>query len=144
MKTKLRGSGFKHTLSAVYAFSAVRVFVVVMTVPIIIISMMAGDLVLESSYGDVWFFLATRVPVLTLAVIGLAIFTTNRVAGPLIPIRRALVAVKGGDMDYRLRFRRSDRHVKNLEEAFGEMMVALLERAESRTDREAEEKRTGD
>ena len=144
MKTRFRGSGFKHTLSAVFPFSAVWVFVVVLTVPILLIGMMAGDLVPESSYSDVWFFLATRMPVLALAAIALAIFTTSRVAGPLIPIRRAFVAVKGGDMDHRLSLRRSDRHLKNLEQAFGEMMVALLERTESRVDREAEEERTGD
>jgi len=137
MKMKFRGSGFKHTLSSVVPFSAVWVLVVVLTVPIIIIGMIAGDLVPPSSYGDVWFFLATRMPVLALAVVTLAIFTTSRVAGPLIPIRRAFVAVRGGDMDYRLTFRRSDRHVKNLEESFGEMMAAILERAESRADREA-------
>ena len=69
MKTRFRGSGFKHTLSAVFPFSAVWVFVVMLTVPIIVIGMMAGDLVPESSYSDVWFFLATRMPVLAVAAI---------------------------------------------------------------------------
>ena len=145
MKMKeVRGSGFKSNLSAVFPFSAVWVLVVVMTAPIISIGMMAGGLVPESSYGDVWFFLATRVPVLALAAIALAIFTTNRVAGPLILLIRAFEAVKAGDMDHRLKFRQTDKHLKSLEFAFNEMMVALLERAESRVDREAEEERTGD
>ena len=60
MAMKIRGSGFKHTLASVFPSSAVWVFLVVLTAPIISIGMMAGGLVPESSYGDVWFFLATR------------------------------------------------------------------------------------
>jgi len=105
MSRKIRGSGFKHTLPAVFSFSAVRVVLVVLTAPILTVGMMAGDLVPESSYGDVWFFLATRVPVLALAAIGLAIFTTNRVAGPLILLKRAFEAVKEGDLEHRIKFR---------------------------------------
>jgi nitrogen fixation/metabolism regulation signal transduction histidine kinase len=107
--------------------------IVVMTAPIISIGMMAGGLVPESSYDDVWFFLATRVPVLALAAVGLAIFTTNRTAGPLVLIRRAFEAVRAGDMDHRIKFRNSDKHLKNLEGAFNEMMVAIKERGEPRT-----------
>ena len=73
MSRKIRGSGFKHTLASVFPFSAVWVFLVVLTAPIISIGMMVGGLVPESLYGDVWFFLATRVPILALAAIGLAI-----------------------------------------------------------------------
>ena len=145
MKMKeVRGSGFKSNLSAVFPFSAVWVLVVVMTAPIISIGMMAGGLVPESSYGDVWFFLATRVPVLALAAIALAIFTTNRVAGPLILLIRAFEAVKEGDLEHRIEFRHRERHLKNLEEAFNEMIVAIRDRAEPRADREAEEERAGD
>jgi len=130
MAAKFRGSGFRHNLSSVFAFSAVWVFLVVLTAPIISIGMMVGGLVPESLYGDVWFFLATRVPILALAAIGLAIFTTNRVAGPLVLIARAFEAVKGGDMDHRLKFRHSEGHLKNLEVAFNDMMVAIKERGE--------------
>ena len=132
MSRKIRGSGFKHTLPAVFSFSAVWVVLVVLTAPIITVAMMVGDLVPESSYGDVWFFLATRVPVLALAAIGLAIFTTNRVAGPLILLKRAFDAVKEGDLEHRIKFRRHDGHYKILEEAFNEMMVVLRERSVSR------------
>ena len=144
MSRKIRGSGFKYTLPAVFSFSAVWVVLVVLTAPIITIGMMAGGLVPESSYGDVWFFLATRMPVLALAAIGLAIFTTNRVAGPLILLKRAFEAVKEGDLEHRIQLRRNDGHYKILEEAFSEMMVAIRERSEPQVDREAEEERTGD
>ena len=141
MKTdkKLRGSGFKHTLPAVLPFYAVWVFVVVLTAPVITVAMMMGSIVPPSLHGDVWFFLFTRVPVITLAATGLAIFTTTRVAGPLVQLRRAFEDVKRGDMDRRLRFRRVDKHLQELEMAFNEMMVALLERADPRRGLEAED-----
>jgi len=144
MAMKFRGSGFKHTLASVFPFSAVWVFIVVLTAPIISIGMMAGGLVPEESYGDVWFFLATRVPILALAAIGLAIFTTNRVAGPLVLMRRAFVRVKEGDMDHRLKFRQTDRHLRNLEAAFNEMMVAIKERGEPRAGQLAEQASQGE
>ena len=131
MKRKLRGSGFKHNLRSVWLFSAVWVVVVVLTPPVLTVAMMLGGVVPESSHSDVWFFLLTRMPVIALAAVGLAIFTTNRVAGPSVQLRRAFEDVKRGDMDRRLRFRREDKHLRELETAFNEMMVALGERADS-------------
>jgi hypothetical protein len=54
-KRKFRGSGFKHTLSAVYPFTGVWIFMLVITAPIISLGMMAGGLVPESQFGEVWF-----------------------------------------------------------------------------------------
>ncbi len=139
MKWKSRGSGFKHTLYAVWSFSGVWIVVVVLTMPVLTISMMVGGVVPESSHSDIWFFLLTRVPIIALAAVGLAIFTTNRVAGPFIYLKRSFEAVERGDMDRRLRFRRKDKHLRELETAFNEMMVALAERTDSRTGLEAEE-----
>lgn len=129
---KFRGSGFKHTLASVFPSSAVWVFLVVLTAPIVSIGMMAGGLVPESSYGDVWLFLTTRVPILALAAIGLAVFTTNWIAGPLVLMNRAFGAVKEGNMDHHLKFRQSDRHLRDLEVTFNEMMMAIKERGEPR------------
>ena len=136
---KLRGSGFRHTLRAVWPYSAVWILVVVLTAPVITIAMMMGDVVPESSHRDIWFFLFTRVPVVALAATGLAIFTTNRVAGPFIYLKRAFKAVERGDMDPRLHFRRGDKHLREVETAFNEMMVALRERTDFRRGTEAEE-----
>ena len=108
---KIRGSGFKHTLPDVLPVSAVWVFVVVPTTPVITVAMTMGGVVPESSHSDIWFFLLTRVPVVTLAAVGLAIFTTNRVGGPLIYLRRVFEDVKRGNMDLSLRFRRADKHL---------------------------------
>ena len=139
MKWKSRGSGFKHTLYAVWSFSGVWIVVVVLTMPVLTISMMVGGVVPESSHSDIWFFLLTRVPIIALAAVGLAIFTTNRVAGPFIYLKRSFEAVERGDMDRRLRFRREDKHLRELETAFNEMMVALAEWTDSNRGLEAEE-----
>ena len=136
---KLRGSGFRHTLRAVWPYSAVWILVVVLTAPVITVAMMMGDVVPESSHSDIWFFLLTRVPAVALAATGLAIFTTSRAAGPLVYLRRVFEDVEGGNMDRRLQFRRADRHLRELETAFNGMMAALRERTDSRRGLEAEE-----
>ena len=131
MKSYLRGSGFKHTLPAVFKISALWVVVVVLTAPILSVGMMLSGIVPQESHGDVWFFLLTRMPLIVLVAIGLAIFTTTRVAGPMVHLRRVCEDIKGGDMDRRVSFRQSDDHLRGLETAFNEMVVALSERQHS-------------
>ncbi len=133
-----RGRGFKHTLSAVWPFCAIWVLVVVLAVSVIPVSMILSGIVPPSLQGDVWFYLLTRVPAIALLAAALAIFTTARVAGPFVPLQRAFEDVARGDMDRRLRFRQEDKHLRELETAFNEMMVALRERDGSRGDLEAE------
>ena len=139
MNRILRGVGFKQSLPAVWPFSALWIFVVVAAALIIPIGMMMGGIVPPSLRGDAWFFLITRVPILALVVTALAILTTTRVAGPFIPLKRAFEDVKHGDMDRRLRFRQEDKHLRELETGFNEMMVALRDRADSRMGLETEE-----
>ncbi len=143
MRSFIRGSGFRHTLPAVFKSSALWVVVVVLMAPVLTVSMMLSGIVPPASHGDVWFFLLTRMPIIVLVAIGIAIFTTTRVAGPLVHLKRVCEAVRDGDMDRRLSFRRSDGHLRELEAAFNEMMVALNERADSRRGQEAEERRAG-
>jgi len=112
---------------------------VVLTAPVITGAMVLGGMVPPESRADVWFFLLTRMPLVALAATGLAIFMTARVAGPLVQLRRAFEDVKRGDMNRRLRFRRADKHLRVLEAAFDEMMVALRERADSRRGLETED-----
>ncbi len=88
---------------------------------------------------DIWFFLATRVPIIALAGVVLAVFTTARVAGPLVRLRRAFDLVKGGDMDQRIGFRRGDTHLRELGRSFNEMMETLSERTDSRGGLEADD-----
>ena len=139
MKRYIRGSGFRHTLPAVFRFSALWVFLVVLTPPIVIVGMVLSDLVPPTLQGEVWFFLYTRTPLIALVAIGIAIFTTNRLAGPWIYLARALEKVEHGDMDFRIRFRRLDTHLRDVEAGFNRMMVALNERVESRAGLESED-----
>ena len=130
MKMTIRGLGFRHTLPAVFSFSALWFVVLVLTPPVVAISMMVNGLVPPASHSEVWFFLLTRMPIIVLAGMGLAILTTTRVAGPMVLLRRAFEDVKHGDLDRRLSLRRTDKHFRGLETAFNEMMVALSERAD--------------
>ncbi len=101
--------------------------------------MMYSDLVPEYLHGDIWFFLFTRVPLIALAGVGLAVFSTSRTAGPMVKLKRVFEDVTGGNMDSRLKLRRGDMAYQELENAFNEMMVAVSERVGSRRGLEAED-----
>ena len=137
MKSNVRGSGFRHTLPAVIRFSGLWFVLLMLPTPLITVSMMMRGIIPPELHGDVWFFLLTRMPIVALAGIVLAILTTTRVAGPMVLLKRVFEDVKGGDMDRRLSFRKSDEHLREVETAFNEMMVALSERADSRRRPEA-------
>ncbi len=138
MKLNIRGSGFRHTLPAVIKFSALWFVLLVLPTPLITVSMMMRGIIPPELHGDVWFYLFTRMPMLALAGIALAILTTTRMAGPMVLLKRVFEDVKDGDIDRRLSFRKSDKHLREVETAFDEMMVALSERADSRRRPEAE------
>ncbi len=131
MKLNIRGSGFRHTLPAVFKFSALWFTVLVLTAPILTVSMMMRGVVPPALHGDVWFFLLTRMPIIALMGIVLAVLTTTRVAGPMVLLRRTFEDVRDGDMGRRLSFRGIDKHLRGLETAFNEMMVALNEQVDS-------------
>ncbi len=129
MKKTLRGSGFRHTLAAVPKFTMIWFVILVLTPPVIIVTMLLSDLISESSRGHVWFFLVTRMPIILLVAAGLAIFTTARLAGPFVALKRAFEDVKKGDLNRRLKFREGDTHLREIETLFDEMMAAIRERA---------------
>ena len=141
MKINIRGFGFRHTLHAVFPFSALWFVVFVVTTPILTVSMMMRGVVPPALHGDVWFFLLTRMPIIALMGIVLAVLTTTRVAGPMVLLRRTFEDVRDGDMGRRLSFRGIDKHLRGLETAFNEMMVALNERAGSQKGLKVEEPR---
>ncbi len=140
MTNYLRGTGFKHTLRWVFPYFAIWVVVLTITAPVLTIAMMYSGLVPEYLHGDIWFFLFTRVPLIALAGIGLAVFSTARTAGPMVNLKRVFEEVAGGKMDSRLQLRRGDEAYQELETAFNEMMVAVNERVGSRGGLEAEDR----
>jgi methyl-accepting chemotaxis protein len=139
MQKYLRGTGFRHTLRWVFPYFAIWVIVLTLTAPVLTISMMYSDLVPDYLHGDIWFFLFTRVPLIALAGVGLAVFSTARTAGPMVKLKRVFEDVTRGDMDSRLALRRGDQAYQKLETAFNEMMVALTERMDSRGGLDAED-----
>ena len=139
MKKYLRGTGFKHTLRWVFPYFAIWVVVLTITAPVLTIAMMLSGLVPEYLHGEIWFFLFTRVPLIALAGVGLAIFSTARTAGPMVKLKRVFEDVTHGNMDSRLQLRRGDKAYQELETAFNEMMVAVSERVGSRRGVEAED-----
>ena len=139
MTNYLRGTGFKYTLRWVFPYFAIWVVVLTLTAPVLTISMMMSGLVPDYLHGDIWFFLFTRVPLIVLAGVGLAVFSTARTAGPMVKLKRVFEEVTAGDLDSRLHFRRGDQAYQELETAFNEMMVAVNERVGSRGGLEAED-----
>lgn len=66
-------------------------------------------------------------------IIGLAMFTAHRIAGPYIRLERVFDAVRDGNLDQKLRFRKSD-HLGRLEQHFDDMMAAIRKGADRGSD----------
>jgi methyl-accepting chemotaxis protein len=71
--------------------------------------------------------LVTEGLVFAVGIVGLAILTAHRIAGPYIRLKSACREVEGGNLDYVLRFREYDR-LDDLEEAFNAMLAAVRSR----------------
>lgn len=134
-KTKARrGSGIKLTLPFVLWYSTLWFVVLVVTVPVFAVAsyFMVADVLPEQGRRDLIFVLLTRTPLIILTVAGLAVFTTHRLAGPFIALKKAFDDVRDGNIDRVLRFRRSDAHLRGLETAFNGMMDAMRKQIPSK------------
>ena len=139
MKMNLRGTGFRHSLPAVFSFSALWFILLVLAPLVMAVTMMSNGTIPPEAHDEVWFFLLTRMPIVVLGGIVLAILTTTRIAGPMVLLTRAFEDVARGDLDRRLTLRQGDGHFRGVETAFNEMMVSLNERVDVHGDREAED-----
>ena len=139
MKINLRGTGFRHSLPAVFSFSALWFILLVLAPLIMAVTMMSNGTIPPEVHDEVWFFLLTRMPIVVLGGIALAILTTTRIAGPMVLLTRAFEDVARGDLDRRLTLRQGDGHFRGVETAFNEMMVSLNERVDVHGDLEAED-----
>lgn len=125
----IRGSGVRHTLPFVGAFSGLWLVVsvaAVLVAGIMTFLYLASDL--EARLPAVVVLLTGKTALLITALVALAVFTTHRLAGPWIALRRALRRVAEGDLDVRLALRRGDTYLEGVEEDFEAMMAALRER----------------
>lgn len=122
----IRGSGVKHTLPFLGRFAGLWLAV---SVGAVVVASVSTYLVMgaaaEATTGSQQLVLIGQTLFLILALVGLAVFTTHRLAGPWIAIRRALRDVRDGDLDRRLKIRTADRHLKEVEHEFNAMMESL-------------------
>jgi len=124
---QVRGTGIRFTLPYVLRFSGVWILLTTVVVIVFAITsyLVMFDRLSEGARGDLILVLAVQTTLAVLAVVLLAVFSTHRLAGPLIGIRRAMEDVKAGDLNRQLRFRSSDPHLEEIETAFNEMMATL-------------------
>ena len=132
---EVRGLGVRHTLAYMLPFSGLWLVVTIAAMVVFGITCYlvatASPLLDDASRNRLAIILVMQTLFLIAAVIALAIFTTHRLAGPYVALRRAFEAVKNGDFERPLRFRSSDVHLREVQASFDEMLAALRQRLES-------------
>ena len=124
MVRRLRGSGVRHTFPMVARFAGLWLIVTLAAVAVAVAStylMLQAD----GSGARSGTALLFETVLVVIAVVALAVFTTHRLAGPWIAIRRALDRVRDGDLDTPLRIRTVDPYLREVERAFNEMRESL-------------------
>lgn len=126
----MRGTGVRLTLPYMLRYSALWLVVTVLAVAVFGIAcyLVASDHLVGEARQHVALVLGAQTVFLILGVIALAIFTTHRLAGPYIALKRAFEEVTRGEMDRPLRLRGSDAHLRELEDGFNQMTAALRDR----------------
>ena len=124
---QVRGTGVRFTLPYVLRFSGMWILLTTVVVIVFAVTsyLVMFDRLSEGARGDLILVLAGQTTLAVLAVVLLAVFSTHRLAGPLIGIRRAMEDVKAGDLNRQLRFRSSDPHLEEIETAFNDMMESI-------------------
>ena len=124
---QVRGAGVRLTLPYVLRFSGLWLLVTMLAVLVFALTsyLSLADRLSDAARDRLLLVLSLQTLFVFLAVVGLAVFTTHRLAGPLIGLRRALEDVRDGKLDRVLRFRSSDPHLGEIEDAFNEMMISL-------------------
>jgi nitrogen fixation/metabolism regulation signal transduction histidine kinase len=128
---QVRGSGVRLTLPYVLRYSGLWLLVTGLAVVVFAVTLYLSltDRLTAAGNQRLMLILGVQTLCLLAAVFALAIFTTQRLAGPLIAIRRSLEAVRDGKLDTTLRFRSTDPHLDDIEAAFNDMAAALRSRA---------------
>lgn len=129
MGKRLRGSGLRYTLPYLFRFAGLWL---VVSVAGVLVSAVSSYLAFADRQAGETLGLRNALIVQTvlslIAVIGLAVFTTHRLAGPWIAIKRALESVRDGDLQTGLRMRRSDPQNLEVQVAFEQMLESLRKR----------------
>lgn len=132
---KIRGSGVRLTLPYVLRFSGLwllvtSVAIVLFGVACYTVGVLSMDELTGETRRHLGLVLALQTLALLAGAVALAVFTTHRIAGPFIALRRAFDEVREGTLDQPLRLRTADTHLKELEASFNEMAAAVRERLE--------------
>jgi HAMP domain-containing protein len=127
---QVRGSGVRLTLPYVLRFSGVWLMVSWLILLVFSAScyVALSQRVSVEARGPLVLVLAAQTVFVMLALLALAVFSTHRLAGPIVALRRAFDEIKAGNLDRPLRFRRTDPHLGELEASFNDMVAALRER----------------
>jgi nitrogen fixation/metabolism regulation signal transduction histidine kinase len=130
---QVRGSGVRFTLPYFLRFSGMWVLVTSLVAVVFgVTSYLAMfDQLSEEASHRLLVVLSIQTALVIVAVILLAVFSTHRLAGPLIGLQRAMQDVKAGKLDRELRFRSSDPHLDEIAVAFNEMVASLRERTKA-------------
>ncbi|HWM90955.1 MAG TPA: methyl-accepting chemotaxis protein [Thermoanaerobaculia bacterium] len=130
---QVRGTGVRFTLPYVLRFSGLWILVTTLVAVVFAVTsyLMMFDRLSDDARGDLALVLTIQTALVVGAVLLLAVFSTHRLAGPMIALRRAMEDVKAGKLDRELHFRRTDPHLGELEVAFNEMMESVRGRAGS-------------
>jgi nitrogen fixation/metabolism regulation signal transduction histidine kinase len=130
MERRIRGSGLRHTLPFIVRFAGLWLVVSIAAVLVAAVSSYLLFAQRQDGSGDgLRGAIVLQTVLSVLALVALAVFTTHRIAGPWVAVRRALLAVRDGNLDSRLRFRVSDPRLREVEEAFDEMTATLRQRS---------------
>jgi hypothetical protein len=126
---RIRGSGLRYTLPFFFHFAALWL---VVTIAAVLVAGVSSYLLFASrpdpQGADLRNAIILQTALSLLAVVALAVFTTHRLAGPWVAVRRALLAVRDGDFNTGLRFRVGDPRLQEVQAAFDEMIASLRER----------------
>ncbi len=127
---QVRGSGVRFTLPYVLRFSGIWIVVTTLVAVVFGVTsyLVMFDQLNEAARQELIVVLSVQTALVVAAVVLLAVFSTHRIAGPLIALRRAMEDVTAGKMDRQLRFRHTDPHLVELETAFNGMVESLRER----------------
>jgi methyl-accepting chemotaxis protein len=129
-KRKFRGSGVRHTLPFMGRYAGLWVMVTLLAVAAAAVSTYL--VFVERDGTGIATALIVQTVLTGLAVVALGVFTTHRLAGPWIAVRRALDRVRGGDLTTELRIRSNDSHMRDVERAFNDMVATLREQSSHR------------
>jgi nitrogen fixation/metabolism regulation signal transduction histidine kinase len=127
---QVRGSGVRLTLPYVLRVSGMWLLVSALILLVFSVTCYTALFlrIPAESRGPFVVLLVVQTVFVLLALVALAVFSTHRIAGPLIALRRACEEVKAGNFDRPLRFRRSDPHLGELADSFNEMVAAIRQR----------------